>query len=487
MSFFRKLFGGGSFEELRADADRQFEERDFGAAKITYEKALAKAKGAPADAATHVERRVGESRDALARLRIEEADRLVREDEPGLARTELVSAQEIAASRSLQDEIMRRIERLDDGLQRADARDRADDVVDASDDEIYEALAGTWVEDQTEEYDSLGERFRRAYLALHARDVDTALPLLESIVEGARDPRYVWYELGRARVLAAALRRAEAAKAAAATEKTTAGAEGDAAAEALAKPVDGGPGESEGAAARAAAAPTDDPTDALFRSGEEALRKFLSRIGPDEGGLTRLATHVELAGLASLLRNDDAAAEKELRAATEALPDETRAWLVLGQWLRQKKRYDEAYDVLRDGIRVMSETVPDIGLELELAFLERDRGNDADAIRLLEPILERVSRGELDYRPDIAVPLAEAYEKTGQLRRASDVWRHLAHGSDVQNHERYHREAARLLVRLGDEDEAHRMLVRALEIAKTDESRAELEASLEKLGGPRRS
>jgi hypothetical protein len=59
------------------------------------------------------------------------------------------------------------------------------------------------------------------------------------------------------------------------------------------------------------------------------------------------------------------------------------------------------------------------------------------------------------------VALAKLHEGANNTARAADLYRTLTRGSDVENHARYHLEAARLLDVLKLTDEADRMRERA--------------------------
>ena len=68
--------------------------------------------------------------------------------------------------------------------------------------------------------------------------------------------------------------------------------------------------------------------------------------------------------------------------------------------------------------------------------------------------------------------------------RAADLYSSLARGSDKANHLTYHRHAARVLERLGLDDEARRMLVRAAGLAEKDAAAAgEIRRALARLDG----
>jgi len=404
MSFFQKLFGGGSFESLRAEADAHFDAGRFGEAKLAYDRASAKQKGAAAADVTHVTTRIEACRDALAEARMQAAADFAANGDDELARAELEGALETAASATL----VRTIEQRLEALERGDARERARPPT-VGDDELFEAMSGSWEPEQREEYDAAGPRLREALLAANAGRFGDAVALLEALVAEARSPHYLHFELGVARIGA------------------------------------------------------DDVAGA-----EPALRAFLASIGPDEGGAARLAAHASLANILDG-RGDEEGAVDELGRAVEALEEDPRPYILLGNYLRRRGHATDAIDVLESALAVIGEGQVDPFVLQEYALAHRDAGRDADAERLLEQLVDsQVKQGRLDLPPEGATALAELHEKRGNLQRAADLWRSLTRGSDRTNHLRYHREAARLLVALGLRDEARRMYQRAAELAEGD-------------------
>jgi tetratricopeptide (TPR) repeat protein len=404
MSFFQKLFGGSSFEALRAEADAHFEAGRFGEAKLAYDRALAKQKGAQAADVAHVTARVDASRDALAEGRLRAAADFAANGDDALARAELEGALETAASAAL----VRTIEKRLEALERGDARERARPPS-VGDDEIFEAMSGSWEPEQREEYDAAGPRLREALLAANAGRFGEAVALLETLVAAAGSPHYLHFELGVARV----------------------GAED-------------------------------------FAGAEAALRAFLASIGPDEGGAARLATHGALANILDA-RGDEEGAVDELGRAVEALEEDPRPYILLGNYLRRRGHATDAIDVLESALAVIGEGQVDPFVLQEYALAHRDAGHDEEAERLLEQLVEtQVKQGRLDLPPEGTAALAALHEKRGNLQRAADLWRSLSRGSDRVNHLRYHREAARLLEALDLRDEARRMYQRAAELADGD-------------------
>lgn len=423
MSFFKRLFGGKSFDEEIAEADRLFDDEAWADARAAYDRALESAKDAPASSVERCEARIGECLDELAKARIEEAERLAADEHLDLAEAELKSAMELASS----DEIVKDARRRLETLEKQDALRQAEGPDEMSDDDRWALLAGSWEEEQLDEYDDYGEEFREALLALHDDQVDEALEALEAILEEAEEPVYLWLEVGRARLLAE---------------------------------------DHEGA--------------------EEALREFIDELDEDEGGQSRLSAHAALAGLRDRA-DDEEGALAELGAAMELFPDEPVPFLMMGRYLLSKDHVDEAVEVLESGAELLDEDRPDWRFleQLGLAYAEADRPAEAaatlDRIIALFVSLRRPDR-PLDYPPAAAVARAKIYEDEGRLEKAADIYRTLSSGTDTANHLTYHREAARLLLELELEEEARRMLTRALALAEDDEeARAEIEEQLAEL------
>jgi tetratricopeptide (TPR) repeat protein len=418
MSLFGKLLGRRSAADERKNADELWARGEFGLAKLAYERALAAAGGEPDDVRTELARRVEESRDALARARLAEGEKLLRAGAHELAVTELQGAIEIAASA----EIIAEAERLIEGADRRDAREKAT-VVELSDEERFEVIAGSFEEQQYEEYAAHGDELRAALLAVYDGSAAQARPVLERLIAATSEPRYLLFELGRARLL-----------------------DGD---------VDG---------------------------GREALQRFVALFAEGEGGEARLVAHMELAAVHDE-RGDFDAAAAEYEAAVEAMPDDPRPYLAMALFFRRSKLPAEAIEVLTSALDVLPEQHRQWRFTLELGLAYADLGDDARAIELLEDVVAQLTaRQHLDLPPECALRLAELHEKSGNKTRALDLYNVLSAGSDVANRFTYHRQAARLMLETGHRADARRMLARAAELAPDDPAvKAELDRQLAEL------
>jgi len=420
MSFIKKMFGLRSFDELKQSADTLYEAGDFGGAKIEYERAKERAKAAGDDARNQVLSRINTCRDKLAEKRIEKALDFLKMDQLALALSELENAVEIAAS----DEVVQRANKMIDEAQRDEIQEEPIELETQTDEERYAIIAGNWEDEQSEEYENYGSEFVAALLALDDNRVPQAREKLEKLIEQAEDPHYLYFELGKVRLL-----------------------------------------------------------DGDLENGAEAMRQFLTRIGPDEGGNPRLVAHTELARMANEA-NDFEGAVAQLQAAIEAMPKDPRSYLIMGNFLRQQSHLEEATEVLKSGVNMMvaCDLHPDWRLIQELGLTFADLGNPQKAIEYLEEVVSMlVARQHLDLPPEAATRLAALHEQSGNKARAADLYSMLAHGSDTDNYFIYYKESGRLLAEIGVSAEARRALQRAIELAPDDEQvketlRSQLEA-----------
>ncbi len=422
MSFFKKLFGGKSFADHVAEADDLFEDERWADARQAYERALDAGGDASEEQRERCDARMRACLDELAKAMIEEADRLLDAGDVDLAEAELRNAMELADDAAIAKQARRRLETLE----KQDALRQAEGPEELSDDDRWAVLAGTWEDAQIDEYDDYGDAFRDALLALHDQEVEAG-EALEAILEEADEPVYLWLEVSRARALA------------------------------------------------------ED-----FEGAEEALRAFLDALDEDEGGQMRLGAYVTLAALRERA-DDEEGALAELGEAMERYPENPGPFLAMGQYLLGKGHAGEAVEVLEAGADLLDPDRPDWRFleELGLAYVAADEpgkaGEVLDQVIAFFVSLRRPDR-PLDLPVRAAVARAELFEAAGRLEKAADLYRTLSGGSDVESHLHYHREAARLLLELELDDEARRMLTRALALAEGDEeASAAIEAQLAEL------
>jgi tetratricopeptide (TPR) repeat protein len=413
MSLLGKLFGARSLDQERAHADALFEQEQYGAAKLSYERAQSLAKQAP-DIQAALAVRVLACRDAIGRNHLAEAERLRAAGSVDLARDELRQVGETAAD----PELLRAAEASLEKLERAEVRAELAQHAEPSEEDRFELIAGSFEDDQYTEYLAHGEPAKQALLALHDGRIPEARAALEALIHSADGPRYLWFELGRARL-----------------------ADGDSA------------------------------------GGAAALEKFLKTLHHDEGGDARLLAHSELAQQLQAAGDFDGAVA-HYEAALTALPDDPRPYLAMASFFRREKLFDEAIDVLEAGLAALEDNVPDFRLWQELGLTLADAGRDAEATHWLERVITLLSsRKQVDLPPEGALRLAGLYERAGHTTRALDLYSLLAAGSDRPNLHIYHEHAARLMRSLDMPAEARRMLQRAAELAPDDAQTQERIAS----------
>lgn len=398
MSLLRSLFGKRSIEELTSEADALFARGELGEAKLAYDRLAERARGDSA-VRERAEARASECCDGIAHKRIEEARLLARNGHDDLAREELRHALETARSPAAQQAVQACMRELERTESETEA---AEPSAALSDEEQLLLVTSGWEASQAEELEGYGEPLLQALLALDRGHGERALALLSPLAARAPKPRWLWLELGRAHLLRQAL---------------------------------------------------DD--------AERALRTFLRELAGEPGAAARLLAHRELARLAHE-RGDRDAAVAELEACAEALSEDPRPYLDLGNYLRLIGRPREAIEVLELCAGLFPEGAVEwpVRLELGLACAAADEGSRAT--RLLEGVLETLlAQDPTNLPPAAAVPLAVLHERAGNLTRAADLYRALAQGGDVDNHPLYYGEAARLLDVLQLTDEAARMRERA--------------------------
>jgi len=393
MSFFKKLFSADP-EALEKKADALYADGEYGPAKLVYDKALA---ASPEGAALGLAKKIRLCTDGIARQRIEEAKAYLEQGSIELAEQELEGALEVASDDALRDQARA----LLDGLEAKEAQEQAA-TAEMTDEERIALLMGQWQEAQADEYESYGDALIEGLLSMQREEFGEARTQLEAVLAEAQKPRYLWLEVGRARLL------------------------------------------------------SDD-----VEGGKEALKSFLGALPDDEGGETKLAANLALARLA-----DEAERFEEamgyFQGAVHALPEDYRPYLAMGAFLRSKGHGEEALEVLHTSLELSETSGTDWRLLEELGLASELAGKPDDARSFLNQVVEFFTHHQItDFPPTTATTLAKLYEAEGRLDRAADLYRALSQGGDRDRHALYHYEAGRLLQALDLQDEARRMLTRA--------------------------
>jgi tetratricopeptide (TPR) repeat protein len=323
-----------------------------------------------------------------------------------LAQQELEGGLEVATEEALREEA----QSLLDGLEAQDAKEQAASA-ELTDEERVALFMGQWGETQAEEYDRYGDALLEGLVAMHKEQFDDARARLEAILDDAPEPRYLWLEVGRARLL------------------------------------------------------TEDLT-----AGKEALQSFLSALGDEEEGESRLAANLSLARLADE-SGDFEEAMGYFEGAVHALPKDYRPYLAMGAFLREKGHAAEALDVLLTSLQLSRRAGTDWRLLEEIGLASDLVGKTDDARNFLEQVIEYFANQQVtDFPPSTATTLAKLYQAEGRLERAADMYRALSQGSDRERHALYHYEAGRLLHAIGLLEEARRMLTRAEALRSEDDT-----------------
>lgn len=413
MSFLKNLLGG-TFETHKKQGDALFETGRYGEAKISYDRALSRAKNIDQSQLDAVRNQLDQCRIQLARARLAEADELARHGEIEEAMVLLSDISEICSD----PQILSQVQERRDSYESEDVRRLVDENQEIDEDELLAILGGTWTEQQADEYAALPETMREAILCDHDGDSARAAELIEGIV--ARDdlplsPCYAWFELGRCRLRAG------------------------------------------------------DHAGAL-----KALDIFLERVESDPEGLGHAVAANQLRARALVSMEEFEPAKDALLRNTKLAPEDHTTFLSLGVFLRDRGEYDPSLRALERAVELMGQMQPDFRVIRELGFTYLAMDRKREAMKSLGAVIEHLaSRGEHNqFDPETTVTLAKLHEEMGSAEEAADLYRHLAVGYDTANHFIYNLEAARLLQKSGGQPELiDRYLTRAGELAQDEEQR----------------
>ena len=432
MSFLKKLLGK-DMDALLREAREKEKGGDIGGALLDYERALEQMEesGERPHEIDRLRGRIAGLRDGLADRYVDEAAAQAADGDLDGALASLRLALEVSGSEEKRSEIDVKVE----DAQRRSAEDQISaPAKEMTEDEVYQALSGTWTERQLDEFDEYGETFRQAFLAFHAGRFDEAIAAYEALLEEAGDDAlYLRFEYARALQL----------KAHVLIEK------------------DGDEGIEQAAKLR-----------------EEALGviKAFRKMLPKQRTPEVRAQAWSLTAQIYMDMDDMESAEDALVQAQEIVPNEPAVYLNLGRFLARQDRADDAIAALEQGEELMDKTHPVVELLLLLALALRKAGRPKEAITRLEAINNFFAgMGRMEWDPVVAVPLAEMYEETGNNLRASDVYRNLSTGGDSENLALYNYHAARLLKEQGRKAEIRPYVLRAREHAKDDDLKKKID------------
>jgi len=429
MSFLKKLFGR-DLAGLIEDAREKEERGDMPGAIIDYERAIDGLDEKDEARRRELSGKVAVLRDRLADKFIAEAQEHIRGRELERATDALGLALEGCGTEDKRTEINKIIDSVT--LMAADAQ-VSQPASAMTEEEIYQALSGSWSQLQLDEFDGYGEKFQRAYLQFHAGSFDEAIAAYRQLMEEAGDDAlFLRLELARAlHVKAHAL------------------AEDKAQEETVAK---------------------------LRQEAIETIKVFQKLLPKRKAPDVRAQAWSLLAQIHTDLKSLEDA-EDALMEAQNLLPEEPAVYLNLGRFLSEQDRLEDAVFALEQGEKVMDKFHPNLDLLLILGSALRKSGKVAEAIRRYEAIVSYyMNIGRLEFEPVVARPLAEMLEETGRILEACDIYRNLATGSDAENLGLYNYHAARLMKMLGRKEDALRpFLLRAREHAVDEELKKKID------------
>lgn len=476
MSFWKKLFGR-SFEETVAAGEELLESGQPGEARLEFEQALSRAKGEPEARIEHVRAKIVEARRQVFAGYVEQGKAFAREGQLEHATECFESARDVAVDDAQREEV----QQLVDGLEAQDARDAYDETETMTEAERFQVLSGAWEDERADELELYGERFRSAFLELHSGKAEEAAAVMAELLEENEDAVYLHLELGLA--VRHAGRLVEAAKhlksfLSIIKELEAEGRDEDEEDE----------DEEEGDEDGPELVTPEAQVQAHVTLAEIYLELDAARKARREAAAEAAATDGPAPAPSTPGDDDDhdydyeKAAEKELRTLIDLLPEQSSPYVHLGSFLRRAGRLEEALEVLEDGRPHLGEIRPDMRLVRELGLTQRALGDAKAATASLQAVVEYSAMlDDYNFDPTAAEPLAELYEEQGDLERATDLYRHLAAGTNRAGHYAYNFAAGRLLLATKKLDLSRKYLARAQELAASDEDRAAVEELLAKL------
>lgn len=196
MGFFKRIFLGKTIEEFEHEGDQFMQRRLWGDAKIAYEGALDKlsrSSDAGRDLRESLEQKLRQSKEALAREHILNADDIAGSDLFQDACDLYLLAMDLTEDSELRQHLKQKISELEHLSKPSDETEisfygRNREVIDgqgleAHEEEYFEALTATLPEDIQERYLSYGDNFAKGYMALNHGDFETAVTCLEAAMK----------------------------------------------------------------------------------------------------------------------------------------------------------------------------------------------------------------------------------------------------------------------------------------------------------------
>jgi len=389
-----------------------------GEAKILFERILTDLKDEKDPSkALEVRENIARCRDQLARQHLENAAAHVENGDVKSARIAIEDAIEVVHDESLRDEARSMMASLD----AAEVSSMTDDAAELDDDELFNIIAGTWNDNQADEFEELGPEAIRAAILMHEGKLDKAKKSFISLASANPDRAcYILMEKGKLHLI------------------------------------------------------SDENEEAV-----ESFELFLDRL-PEDADDEVWINGLTLLGQSRLKSGDTEGAEEALREAAGVDMENYLGFLNLGIFLRGVGQAEEAVLYLEKAESLMSSMSPDMRVIRELGMVKLDLGDRDAAKNYLAKTLELQAatgqHGQFD--PTAAVELARIHEEDGDIKSASDIFRHLCEGYDRTNYFIYHLNAGRLLKKLGETDLAGKYLAKASGLAPDEEGRIMVDSVL---------
>jgi tetratricopeptide (TPR) repeat protein len=161
---------------------------------------------------SEIEDQLAMANSALLKMHTEAAERFVKQEMPAKAIEHYTTALDfVGKSHQEHEELQKQIIALQRSMvepgevealigPESEEQDGAPEEIPFDDEETFNALLNTLNENQADVYLTLGEDFRRAYLALMEGDLDTAEKWLSGVHQEHPDNPYIQYEMGRLRM-----------------------------------------------------------------------------------------------------------------------------------------------------------------------------------------------------------------------------------------------------------------------------------------------
>jgi len=406
MSIFNKILKRDA-SSLIEESKKKEEAGDLGGAIIACEKAIDHLDKSQESMKNELQSRIFQLKEKLTEKFIQQAQKHFEEGEIELAQENLGFAMDWCVSEEKKEKINQIMNEI--AVKVAEAQIEKSEFS-MSEEEVYQALSGSWTDEQIEEFDRYGETFKRAYLDFHDGKFEEAINSYKKILEEAgEDALYLKLELGIALH----------AKAREMAEK---------------------------------GAPPQE-ISSLRQEAIDIIKDFLNILPKRKTP----QVHARAWSLLAQIYIDEGKpedAEDALIEAQNLLPEEPAVYLNLGRFLLEHERLEDGIVALEQGEKVMDKLHPNLDIWLTLGLAYRKAGNIPAAIERLRAIISFFMLTQrVEFDPQVARPLAEMLEETNSLEEACDLYRNLSVSGEPENLALYNYHAARLMKALGRKTE----------------------------------